>query len=102
MVSVIPLPVAGTASASSQLVCAGLNTTLYLTGNNGTVQWQVSVNDTFSFVTIPNATNSEYITPLLTTINQQPTVYYYRVIKHKSELRKRCSFVFPVEVVTVL
>ena len=68
MVSVIPLPVAGNASASSQLVCAGLNTTLFINGNNGSVQWQVSVNDTFSFTTIPNATNSEYITPPLTTL----------------------------------
>jgi gliding motility-associated-like protein len=64
-ISVIPTPIAGTASASVSNICQGQNSTLTLSGSNGNIQWQRL--DGSNWVDITGATNATFTTPNLTT-----------------------------------
>ena len=68
--TVDPLSVGGTASASSTSVVSGNSTTITLTGYTGTIQWQSS-NDGDSWTDEVGATQNTYTTPVLTQ-----TVHY--------------------------
>jgi len=57
--------VGGTATATSSSVCLGDSTTITLTGNSGTIQWQRSENGGSSWTSISGATSSTYTTPSL-------------------------------------
>lgn len=65
-VVVNPVSVGGTANASPSTICSGSTSTLTLTGNNGSVQWQSSPNNT-TFTNIAGANSASYITPALNT-----------------------------------
>jgi hypothetical protein len=67
-----PQPVAGTISGPATTVGYNKTTTLTLTGNAGTIQWQSSTNGT-TYSDIASATNATYTTPTLTAST------YYRV-----------------------
>jgi hypothetical protein len=72
-ITVAPTSVAGTASGSAS-VCSGTNsTTLTLSGYTGTIQWQIST-DNSSFSNISGATSSTYTASNLTATR------YYRAI----------------------
>jgi autotransporter-associated beta strand protein len=64
-ITVNPLPVGGTASASSTNICNGNTVQLSLSGNIGTITWQRSA-DISSFSDIPGANITPYTTPALT------------------------------------
>ena len=69
--------VAGTASASSSIFCSGNATTLSLTGNTGSVNWQQSSNGTTGWVNVTTgtgATSNTYTTTILSTST------YYRAL----------------------
>lgn len=69
-----PLSVAGTASVLNATICEGTSTVLTLSGNTGTIQWQVST-DGINFANINGATSGTYTTPNLTA-----TRYYQAVV----------------------
>ena len=70
-VTINPVSVAGTASASATTVCSGNTTTLSLVGSTGTIQWQSSTNNT-TWTDVTGATTASYTTaPLIRTM-------YYR------------------------
>lgn len=69
-----PLSVAGTVSVLNTTICEGTNTVLTLSGNTGTIQWQVST-DGINFANINGATTGTYTTPSLTA-----TRYYQAVV----------------------
>jgi gliding motility-associated-like protein len=67
--------VAGTALATDALVCLNGTTTLSLTGNTGSVQWQSSANGTTLWASVTGgsgATTTTYTTPAVTALK------YYR------------------------
>ena len=57
--------VGGTATATASSVCSGSGTTITLTGNTGTIQWQSSTNGT-DYSDISGATSSPLSTGNLT------------------------------------
>ncbi len=60
-------PVAGTASANPTTLCSGDYTTLTLTGNSGTIQWQTSPNGS-TWTNVPGGTVSPFtLGPLTAT-----------------------------------
>ncbi|MBL4939845.1 MAG: hypothetical protein JKY16_06195, partial [Lutibacter sp.] len=63
-ISVLPVSVGGTATATSSPICSGDSTTITLTGYTGSIQWQT--NATGSFVDIPSETTATYTTLALT------------------------------------
>ncbi len=73
LITVSVTPVAGTASATFSTICSGSTTTLSLTGNTGTIQWQSSVNNS-TWTNISGATAASYTTPALSAIT------YYRAV----------------------
>ena len=72
--TVDPLSVGGTASASSNSVVSGNSTTITLTGYTGAIQWQSS-NDGDSWTDEVGATQNTYTTPVLTQ-----TVHYRALV----------------------
>jgi len=73
-VVVSPAAIAGTITGGSAApVCSSSNTTLTLTGNTGTIQWQSSV-DNSKFTDIFGEINNTYTTTNITTIT------YYRAV----------------------
>lgn len=62
-VTVDPISVGGTATAAASTVCSGSSTLITLAGNTGSIQWQTNASG--SFVDIPSANSTPYITPLL-------------------------------------
>ncbi len=73
-VTVSPTSVAGTVAAAATSICSGGTTTLSLTGNTGTVQWQSSPNNS-TWTNISGATSTSYTTPALTS-----TTFYKAVV----------------------
>ena len=73
LITVSVTPVAGTASATFSTICSGSTTTLSLTGNTGTIQWQSSSNNS-TWTNISGATAASYTTPALSAIT------YYRAV----------------------
>jgi gliding motility-associated-like protein len=65
LVNIIPASKGGTAS-SSKTICSGTSTTITLAGYNGSILWQVDANNTGTYMDIPNATGTDYATPILT------------------------------------
>jgi len=63
-INIIPSSVGGTATPKYPTVCSGETDTIKLTGNVGSIQWQIDSAGTF--VNILNATGSFYVTPPLT------------------------------------
>jgi gliding motility-associated-like protein len=77
-VSVISTIVGGTATAAAPTVCSGGTTTLSLTGNTGTIQWQQSADGSTGWANVTGgtgATTASYTTPALTS-----TTYYRAVV----------------------
>ena len=74
VVTVNPTSVAGSASATSATVCSGSGTTIYLSGNTGTIQWQSSL-DNSAFANLLGQTASTY-----TATNLTATTYYRAVV----------------------
>jgi hypothetical protein len=71
---VSPVSVGGTASASSSAICFGSNTSISLTGNTGTIQWQQSLDGLTNWTNVSGgsgATSATYVTP-----NLSATTYY--------------------------
>ncbi|WP_269684638.1 T9SS type A sorting domain-containing protein [Flavobacterium lacustre] len=66
VISIAPAAVTGTIAASNT-VCSGSATKLVLTGNVGTIQWQLATTATGTYSNISGATAATYTTPLLTT-----------------------------------
>ncbi len=73
-VSVIPVSVGGTATASSSVICSGSNTIIELTANTGTIQWQQSPDGNTGWVNVTDGSGVN--TPVLTTNNLLLTTYY--------------------------
>jgi gliding motility-associated-like protein len=63
-VSIIPLSVGGSVNAAPSTICSGETSTLTLSGNVGTIQWQSD--ETGVFDNIPGQTGQSYTTPPLT------------------------------------
>ena len=57
----VSTPIAGTITASATSICTGSSSLLTLTGNDGTIQWQVSTtSSTTGFTNIVGATSNTY------------------------------------------
>jgi gliding motility-associated-like protein len=76
-ITVAPPPVAGTASAAPNPICAGQTTTLTLSGSTGNVQWQSSGSSLGPWTNIAGATSTTYTTPALSA-----TTYYQAVVSN--------------------
>ena len=63
-ISIAPALSGGTATAQPATVCKGTSTTIFLKDHTGSVQWQTNASGTF--VNIPNANDTLYVTPNLT------------------------------------
>ncbi|WP_345088794.1 GEVED domain-containing protein [Flavobacterium chungnamense] len=72
--TVSPVSVSGTASANAAVLCSGSGTSLSLTGNVGSIQWQQSANGT-TWTNISGATSAS-----LNTGNLLATTYYQAVV----------------------
>jgi hypothetical protein len=59
--------VAGTATVLNDTLCYGDSTSVNLTGENGTIQWQISTDGGNTWNPIPNATSNSHATSALTT-----------------------------------
>ncbi len=66
--------VAGSLTGSPLILCQGESTTLTISGQYGTLQWQSSTDAGGPFVDIPGATSTSYVHNGLT-----PGIYYFRV-----------------------
>lgn len=67
-VTVNPVSVGGTATATSSVICAGNNTNITVTGYTGSIQWQQSSNGTSGWTNVTGgsgATSATYTTPAL-------------------------------------
>ncbi len=64
-VNMDPLAIGGTALSSATGVCPGQNTTLSLTGQSGTIQWQSAPSANGPWTNITGATTTPYTTPPL-------------------------------------
>jgi len=76
-VTILSAPVGGTATASSNSVCSGSNTTITLSGSTGTIQWIESANGTSGWANVSGgsgSTSTTYTTANLTVEN------YYRAV----------------------
>ncbi|WP_298305850.1 GEVED domain-containing protein, partial [Flavobacterium sp.] len=73
-ITVNPTSVAGTASAVASVLCSGSATTISLSGNVGSIQWQQSANGT-TWSNISGATSATLNTGSLTS-----TTYYQAVV----------------------
>ncbi len=73
-ITVDPVSVAGTASGTTT-ICSGSSTTVSLSGNVGTIQWQQSANGTSGWTDISGATATSLPTGSLTA-----TTYYRAVV----------------------
>jgi len=73
-ITVSPPTVAGSISAASSSVCSGTGTTLTLSGNTGTIEWQSST-DNVTYGTISGATTSS-----LSTGNLTQTKYFKALV----------------------
>ena len=73
-ITVSPPSVAGTIAAASSSVCSGTGTTLTLSGNTGTIEWQSST-DNVTYGTISGATASS-----LSTGNLTQTKYFKALV----------------------
>jgi polygalacturonase len=78
-ITVSPAPVGGTATAAINNLLSGLSTTITLSGDTGTIQWQGSVDDV-NFTNISGATGATYVTPNLTNTTSTNITYYYTVV----------------------
>ena len=76
-ITVAPPPIAGTASATPNPICAGQTTTLTLTGSTGNVQWQSASSSSGPWTNIAGATATTYTTPALSA-----TTYYQAVVSN--------------------
>ncbi len=74
-VTVQPVSVGGTVTASADTICQNSSTTLQVNGNTGNVQWQISPNGTNGWTDIAGAT-----TPSFTTSDLSSTSYFKAVI----------------------
>ncbi len=77
-ITVNPVSVGGTATATASTMCNGGNTTISLAGNTGTIQWQESPNGSSGWADVTGgsgATTSTYTTAALTN-----TTYYRAVV----------------------
>jgi hypothetical protein len=77
-VTVSPTSVGGTATAAASTICSGSSTTVSVSGNTGTIQWQQSANGSTGWSTVTGGnggTTSTYTTPNLST-----TTYYRAVV----------------------
>ena len=82
-VTVDPVSVGGTATATATSVCSGTSTTISLTGNTGTIQWQQSADGSTGWTSVTDGsggTTATYTTPNLTTPNLTTTTYYRAVV----------------------
>jgi hypothetical protein len=73
--------VGGAATATSSSICTNTATTILLSGNTGTIQWQQSTDGSTGWANViggSGATSATYTTPALTTTN------YYRAVVTKS------------------
>jgi len=71
---IIPLSMGGAGTATNPTVCSGSITTINLTGNTGTIQWQQSANGITGWANVTGGsgdTTATYTTPNLTS-----TTYY--------------------------
>ena len=76
-INVNTISVAGTATASSSIICSGNTTTLSLSGNTGSIIWQQSSNGTTGWANVTTgtgSTTSSYTTAAL------PTTSYFRAL----------------------
>ena len=78
-VTVSPVSVGGTATATAAALCTGDSTTISVSGNTGsTIQWQQSANGSTGWATVTGGsggTTATYVTPNLTS-----TTYYRAVV----------------------
>ena len=72
-VSITPASVGGTASADASELCAGTGTTVKLSGNTGTIQWQSSTDGT-NWSNVPGQTSSSLSTGNLSTTTKYRAV----------------------------
>ncbi|MEI6821286.1 MAG: hypothetical protein WCL51_05090, partial [Bacteroidota bacterium] len=76
-INIDPFSVGGTAIAANANVCTGSGTTVTLSGNTGSIQWEQSANGNTGWVNVTGgngATSATYTTPNLTTKT------YYRAL----------------------
>ncbi len=69
VLSVVPAPVGGTATATAATICTGSGTTITLAGSTGTIQWEQSANGSTGWANVTGgsgATTTTYTTPNLT------------------------------------
>lgn len=74
-IQVDPKAVGGVATPTASNLCTNTSTTITLSGNTGTIQWQTSLDGVTNWTNIAGATTSPYSTPTLTT-----GTYYYRAL----------------------
>jgi len=72
-ITVYPVSIGGTATATASTICNGSSTSIHLINQTGSIQWQQSADGINDWVDITNETSSTYITPDLSTAS-----YYYR------------------------
>jgi gliding motility-associated-like protein len=77
-ITVSATPVAGTALATPDSICAGNTSILTLTGSTGTIQWQESANGSSGWVNITGATGAT--TANCTTASLNTTMFYKAVL----------------------
>ncbi|MBK9043460.1 MAG: hypothetical protein IPN97_09775 [Saprospiraceae bacterium] len=77
-VLVSPISVGGTATATASPICSGSSTTVNVSGNTGTIQWQQSPDGTSGWANVTGgsgSTSAQYSTP-----NLSLTTYYRAVV----------------------
>lgn len=65
-IDMLPVPIAGIASADPVLVCTGESTLLELTGHTGTIQWQTALDAAGPWTDIPGATSTTHVSAPVT------------------------------------
>jgi hypothetical protein len=78
VMTIVPASFGGTATAAASTICSGSSTTVSVSGNTGTIQWQQSADGSTGWSTVTGGnggTMSTYTTPNLTT-----TTYYRAVV----------------------
>jgi PKD repeat protein len=76
--SISAVSVGGTATPLSSAICSGSNTSVSLSGNTGTIQWQQSLDGINNWTNVSGgsgATSATYVTP-----NLSATTYYRAVV----------------------
>jgi mucin-19 len=69
-----PVSAGGTASTATPVICSGTTAKINLADQTGSIQWQVSNDETSGWNNIPGATSDSYTTPSLTSAR------YYRAV----------------------